>query len=145
MAIADKLTTIRTSLQNIKTAITGKGVTIDGDITTYADAIASIPVGVQLEMGTIMGSGSKILNLGNTTAKGKDNIAVFGQNAWAGVSICTAMSIDGENRCVRTTSSSATPTASSDIIWDKNAGTMTYTNTASVTWKNTCTYRWIAW
>lgn len=43
--IAENLQTINSSLQNIKQAIIDKGATVDGDITSYADAIKSIETG----------------------------------------------------------------------------------------------------
>jgi len=45
MSTYDKLDTINDSLNDIKTAIIGKGVTPTGNITTYATAIANIPTG----------------------------------------------------------------------------------------------------
>ncbi len=43
MSTNDKLNTINTSLNNIKTAIIAKGATPSGNITTYATAISNIP------------------------------------------------------------------------------------------------------
>lgn len=43
--ITENLQTIQSSLADIKTAIVYKGVTVDGDITTYAEKIASIETG----------------------------------------------------------------------------------------------------
>lgn len=43
--ITENLLTIQSSLADIKTAIVDKGVNVDGDITTYADKIASIETG----------------------------------------------------------------------------------------------------
>lgn len=42
MTIATKLNTINSSLSDIKDAIIAKGVTPEGNITTYATAISSI-------------------------------------------------------------------------------------------------------
>lgn len=42
MSVQEKLNTVKTSLSDIKTAIIGKGVTPEGNITTYADAISTI-------------------------------------------------------------------------------------------------------
>ncbi len=43
--IAENLQTINSSLQNIKQALIDKGVTVEGDITSYADAIRGIETG----------------------------------------------------------------------------------------------------
>lgn len=43
--VATNLSTINSSLSDIKTAIVNKGVTPSGNITTYATAIGSIPSG----------------------------------------------------------------------------------------------------
>lgn len=43
MSIADKLQDLITAKEDIKTAIQNKGVTVDGGLTTYADAISKIP------------------------------------------------------------------------------------------------------
>lgn len=142
MSLSDKLDTITNSFVNIKGAIVDKGGSITGDVTTYADSIYSLPEGAEILTGTIAGSGSKILTI--SEAVGKDNIVVFGQNAWATQSICTAMSIGGENREVRM-ATSTTPTADTAIVWDSANGKITSTTSSNTQWRSTCTYRWVAW
>lgn len=139
MTRAEKFTTIYNAFKAIKTAITGKGVTVSGDITTYADAITAIPVGVQLETGTILGSGTASLTISG--AIGKSNIAIFGENAWSSQSICTGYSIGGNNGNVYV-GTSVTPTYTTTATWNSESGTFTGSR---YYWKNTCRYRWIAW
>lgn len=145
MAIADKLTTISAALQNIKTAVTGKGVTIDGDITTYADAIASIPIGVQLVTGQVSGSGSRTLTIAD--AIGKDNIVIYLINtssSSASVSTPISASVIGSDKNV--TYKNSGNLVKADATWDKTAGTMTLTS-AIQSFSNNANirYAYVAW
>ena len=139
MAADTKFATIYNAFKAIKHAIIAKGTPVIGDVTTFADAISAIPVGVQLETGTILGSGTISLTI--IGAIGKSNIAIFGENAWSSQSICTGYSIDGNNGNVYT-GTSVTPTYATTATWDSESGTFTGSR---YYWRNTCRYRWIAW
>lgn len=124
MTRAEKFTTIYNAFKAIKTAIIGKGVTVSGDISTFADAINSIPVGSQVVTGQVSGSGTKTLTI--TNAIGKDNIVAFLINtSTSSVSISAIINVNiigNDKNALYKNSGNLTKTTAT---WDKTAGTIT--------------------
>ena len=124
MSVAEKLTTIDNAFKNIKSAILGKGASVSGDITTFADAVASIPVGSQVVTGQVSGSGGKTLTIPD--AIGKDNIVVFLINTSTSsvrVSAVANAGVVGSNNF--TTYKNSSDLLGVSATWNKSTGTIT--------------------
>lgn len=92
--IAEKLQIIKNSTEDIKQAIIDKGGTINGDITTYANAIESLVLGESLPTEVVLSSepnenNKKLYNFIKNLVEGKfmhnriqvvDGYIIFGLN-----------------------------------------------------------------
>lgn len=149
MTRAEKFTTIYNAFKAIKTAIIGKGVTVSGDISTFADAINSIPVGSEVLTGMVSGTNSK--NLTITDAIGKDNIAVFLiSTSSSGVSgnMITSAGYINESIYMTGKASSNTVNISTDASYDKSTGKISYTGSRAeyvFTYNTYFKYIYVAW
>lgn len=142
MSISDKITALQGDRDNIRTALSNKGIDASAHgFSSFASDIANIVTPV---VGSFTGDGSQTATIADCI--GKDNIAIYLDGSVGDSVYRYEIVHKSADKTYAIGGKGGTVISSTNVSWDSTTGTMTVTGTSTAgKFVSGKTYRYVAW